>query len=159
MVGTVPCVLKKLWSHFDYEAVPYPKQLYFISQPCRSLLNLSLTGRSPLFMTVRLSSWCWRGKQKRTENYKAVKSIRECSGVIRRRDTSRLSTLTSEWISLFWLYKLHLSSHLHWNRWVAGGREQCELREVRWVHGISIHCSVNAISLLGTRQNKYFPTE
>lgn len=41
LAGTFPCVLKMLGSHFDDEAIPYRNQFYFISQPCRSLLNLS----------------------------------------------------------------------------------------------------------------------
>jgi len=41
LAGTVPCVLKKLGSHFDDEAIPYRKQFHFISQRCRSRLNLS----------------------------------------------------------------------------------------------------------------------
>ena len=39
--GTVPSVLKILESYFDDEAIPYRKQFHFISQPCRSRLNLS----------------------------------------------------------------------------------------------------------------------
>lgn len=160
LAGTVPSVLKMLGSHFDDKAILYRKQFYFISQPCISRLNLS-------WLIVLLYLWrCVlvldadevnRKGRRTTRQWRAYVSVLASSGVGTppgcRPWLQSGSSLTSDFRNSTFHH-----IYIEIDEWQGKGR-YVGWRKSRGVRGISIHCSVNAISVLGRRQNKYFPTE